>query len=82
MNPLPKGHIIMQTLALQINEATLPLITLLNNGVEPGRITFGKYYVCDIEGTDTSNRKFISMEEYRNTYARKAPRFDVNHVNH
>jgi hypothetical protein len=69
----------MQTLAFHISEATLPLITLLNGGVEPSRSAFGDYYICTIKDNDTIDHKIISLAEYRNTHARYASRFDVNH---
>jgi hypothetical protein len=68
----------MQTLALYISEATLPLITLLNSGVKP-LTGFGEYYICTIKDGITIDHKIISLEEYRETHARYASRFDVSH---
>jgi hypothetical protein len=53
------------TVALRISVDTVELITVLNGGVRPGDITFGKYYACDITDGVTSNRKFIDFDTYR-----------------
>lgn len=55
----------MITVALPINAKTADLITALNGGSRPGEITYGKYYVCDIEDGVTSNRQFTDREGYR-----------------
>ena len=55
----------MTTIAVRISVDTVDLITALNGGVSPDEVTFGKYYVCDIENGRTSNRKFVSYDDYR-----------------
>lgn len=65
--------------AIRISDATLPLITILNGGVEPSRSAFGDYFICTIEDAEhTTDHKIISMEEYRTTIARFANRVDIN----
>lgn len=74
----------MTTHAIRINEATLPLITVINGGVQPSTVAFGDYYLFDIDPREkdiTSNHRIISSEEYRTTGARRASSFNVNHWN-
>jgi hypothetical protein len=54
----------MTTIALRITADTVELITVLNGGVRPGDITFGKYYACDITDGVTSNRQFLDYASY------------------
>lgn len=67
----------MTTIALPINADTVDLITALNGGSRPGDITYGKYYVCDIEDGVTSNRKFVSYDDYRVMRANNQSSFEV-----
>ena len=67
----------MTTIAMPINADTVELITVLNGGVRPGNVTFGKYYVCDLKDGVTSNRGFIDYDTYRKMHAQKQSSFEV-----
>lgn len=54
-----------RTICIMLTEESLPLIGVLNGGIEPSIEAAGNYFLCDIDGPETtSNHRFLTPEEF------------------
>jgi hypothetical protein len=73
----------MTTVAIQITEESLPLITVLNGGVTPLlEATENYYFLCDIAGNDvTENHRIISYQDFYRMHDNAPESYKVHHWN-